>query len=639
MGRKRHLTIGRSWYAFDVPFLLGGFLVLAGWLARLAWRWRRGLVPVWVFILAGFTSLVIHAWWPTWWALPGALAVLVIASLVATLVNERLATALVWLVTKLVPGDADAGERGVLDRPVERVYAFGLLVVAGAWMSATSLWGWNQATWWTGLASLAVFGGPWSWHRRIRSKGPANRFTRAWPKRVADDEHGMRGLVGSKVVRSERLQNSGVLLTISLKPAETIYEAAGAARRLVSLFNLRTGAVQITEDPTNGRRVKVRILPKDPWKAKLPHPVLGLETSQSLAHLGCRLDLGLLDDGTPNLVDLRHLLIVGQTGGGKSVLVESILLWLFQAGDVAVVGSDMAAGATLGPWESLLAAPLATDEDESITLLERLLEIVSYRERKLAAEKAEGGPDSFAPSPEMPWLVAIFDEFPDLVEAGGERVKKLTGRLAKRARKVGVRLILATQNPTKSDVGSTEMRAQFTKISLALDEQQSKTMWGGSRDLGWRSEGLGTGVFIVKDAEHQVPRQTKGYFASVAERNAFIARTEPHPLDEGTKALLLAEVAEVAEEPQVTPKVGFSHDGETPRWQNPTPAVPHQRTQDRRGQVLALLGDEPVSPAQIRAQLDIAESTLRRVLAELEKDGLVKREGRGKWTRHHVHSV
>lgn len=626
--QRRRVTVGRSWWAVDVPLALGALLIASSWSAKLGWRWRRFLVPVYLWVLAGLAGLVIRTWWPTWWALPATLALLVAGALVTTLLHQRAASALTWLVRHLVPSDADAGERGVLDRPVERVYAFGLVTAGGTWVTLTSLTGWNQVTWWMGLAELAVFGAPWSWHRRIRSKGITNRFTRAWPKRVADPDNGVRGLMHSKIVKSEKLQANGCLLTVELKTGDTIQDAKYGAARLASLFNLRPTAVNVSEDTSSARRVKVRILPKDPWAAKLDHPVLCPDRPhQSLLDMDMRLDLGLLDDGNPQLVSLRHLLLVGQTGGGKSVLLESVLMWLFDAGDAAVVGSDMASGATLDPWEPLLAARLARDEDESLALLDAVLEAVKYREGVLAAGKKHGGPDSFSPSPEMPWLVAVFDEYPDLVEAGGEPVKKVTGRVAKRARKVGIRLILATQNPTKSDVGSTEMRAQLTKISLALDEQQSKTMWGSARDLGWRSEGLGVGVFLVKDAEHAVPQQAKGYFTSVSARNRFIAGHRPVPLDAGTAAIF-ARLGERDDDADDVPPRAGTVALETPRV---TVRVPVQRPASKHDRVAELLSDAPASPAQLREATGFADSTLRRLLAELEADGRARREGRGKW--------
>ncbi|WP_410644473.1 hypothetical protein [Amycolatopsis sp. lyj-346] len=628
--QKRRVTVGRSWWAVDVPLALGALLIASSWSAKLGWRWRHLLVPVYLWVLAGLTGLVIHTWWPTWWALPATLALLVAAALVASLLHQRAASALTWLVRHLVPADADAGERGVLDRPVEKVYAFGLVTAGGTWLTLTSLTGWNQVTWWVGLVLLVVFGAPWSWHRRIRSKGVTNRFTRAWPKRVADPDNGVRGLMHSKIMKSEKLQANGCLLTVELKSGETIQDAKYGASRLASLFGLRPSAVQISEDMASARRVKIRILPKDPWKAKLDHPVLCPDRPhQSLLGMDQRLDLGLLDDGEPQIVTLRHLLLVGQTGGGKSVLLESILMWLFDAGDVAVVGSDMASGATLDPWEPLLAVPLARDEDDSLALLDAVLDAVKYREGKLAEGKRHGGPDSFAPSPELPWLVAVFDEYPDLVEAGGEAVKKVTGRVAKRARKVGIRLILATQNPTKSDVGSTEMRAQLTKMSLALDEQQSKTLWGGARDLGWRSEGLGTGVFLVKDAEHPTPQQAKGYIATVAERNRFIKAHRAVPLDAGTAAIFA----------HLNNSVVVDADGTVPVYTGTVPLeaprvtvrVPMQRPASKHDRVAELLSDAPVSPAHLREATGFPDSTLRRLLAELEAEGRARREGRGKW--------
>ncbi|MEU8636806.1 hypothetical protein AB0C38_31935 [Amycolatopsis sp. NPDC048633] len=260
---------------------------------------------------------------------------------------------------------------------------------------------------------------------------------------------------------------------------------------------------------------------------------------------------------------------------------------------------------------------------------------MQYREGLLAAGKrAAGGAgaDVLEVSPEMPWLVAILEEFPDLVAEGGDQVVKLVGRIAKRARKTKTTLVLAAQNSTKTDMGSTELRAQLGMAGFRLDSQQSKTSWGELRSRGYTSVGLPTGVFLLHDQEHDAPRQSKGFFVTPAERARFLAGLPgARLLDAGSATRLLgpdgqpvhAEAERLAHEDAVSPEAV------------PTPVrVPVQRPASKHDCVAELLSAAPVSPAQLREATGFPDSTLRRLLAELEAEGRARREGRGRW----VHS-
>jgi hypothetical protein len=362
--------------------------------------------------------------------------------------------------------------------------------------------------------------------------GRADKFVKKWPT-LADKEtcpYRLTPLVGSKVVSAQARGRTSVL-TVELASAQTADALAHLTGALASEFKLRMGSVFMAAVPEKAHYVKITFLPDDPWKGKIPHP-LPEPGSISLALMHKKFPMGLLAHGVEMIYELQHTLVVGSTGSGKSGWLHSLMSWLVAFTDTVVVGIDMAAGATLGMWRKALALPLATDVVAAVEILKRVLGVIADRESKLglANEDDDDDADSFEPSDRFPWLVLVIDEFPDLLaeakmtktEDGGtylNQVLLLLGRIAKKARKCGVRLILASQNGTKLDLGSKEMQAQLRAVvGLALDSQQSRNLWGTLAAQGWKSTDLGLGQFLLRDDDHSSPEIAKGFWTEKKER-------------------------------------------------------------------------------------------------------------------------
>lgn len=250
---------------------------------------------------------------------------------------------------------------------------------------------------------------------------------------------------------------------------------------------------------------------------------------------------------------------------GKSGWVHSLLAWLVPCRDVVLLGIDMASGATLNVWKKMFALPIATNVDAALIILEKVFAVIKNREAALgkAAEEDDEADDSFEPTKKTPWIVLIIDEFPDLLAEAEStpRIKDgkedgnllrvivlLLGRIAKKARKCGIRLIFCTQNGTKVDVGSKEMQAQLKAIvGLRLDQQQSRNLWGPLERQGWRSTDLGLGEFLLNDEEHSIPNKAKGYWVTPEDRRRVVSAntggtgTREVYLEPDSWALLMAE--------------------------------------------------------------------------------------------------
>jgi hypothetical protein len=503
-------------------------------LRRLAWRWRRVLTPLWfgfgVWLLAVLYRAMVPGWWPVVLVLP-------VLGVVLAVLGPRLGDRVRTIVMKLVPEGLDRGTDGVLDRGPERTYLAVLLVWVGTYLAVRIADGPSPVTGTLWQLGVLLLGGTWWWHRRIRVAGRADKYARRWGKITRGETNSieLRALKGSRPVQ---VLSVGAIakLRIRLDPGATPAQVTRCCDALASYMpKMRPGSVFCSPDEASAQHVWFTFIPVDPWKGKIPHP-LPAAASTSLRELGFRFPMGIRADAKDLVYRLQHTLLVGQSGSGKSIWLHALLVWLCACRDVVIVGIDMAGGATLGVWRRVLAMQLATDPDEARHVLERVLAVIEVRERQLGrmAEDSDDADDEFMPSPETPWIVVVIDEFPDLIASDADRetgpnrppsIVNLLGRIAKRARKCGVRLVPAAQNGSKADVGSKEMQAQLKSVvGLGLDQHASKVLWGELTKQGWNSAGLKNGQFLIRDEDHSRPEIAKGFFVTARDRRTIVTQ-------------------------------------------------------------------------------------------------------------------
>ncbi len=155
-----------------------------------------------------------------------------------------------------------------------------------------------------------------------------------------------------------------------------------------------------------------------------------------------------------NLAKMPHLLVAGQTGSGKSVMINTILtslLYRNSPSDLKLILVDPKQ-VELKPYDDIphLLTPVITEPEKCISALkwtvaemERRYKALSEVHRRNIAEynalKKEEG---------MPYIVVVIDELADLMMMAARDVEALIVRIAQKARAVGIHLILATQRPS-----------------------------------------------------------------------------------------------------------------------------------------------------------------------------------------------
>jgi S-DNA-T family DNA segregation ATPase FtsK/SpoIIIE len=116
-------------------------------------------------------------------------------------------------------------------------------------------------------------------------------------------------------------------------------------------------------------------------------------------------------------------------------------------GDAVIWAIDLKTGMELGPWAPCIDR-LATTTGQASALLADAVTIPQARAEHLAAT----GRRVWKPSPGMPVLVIIVDEYAELADEAPDAMGD-TDSIARLGRAVAVTLVAATRRPTQKAMG------------------------------------------------------------------------------------------------------------------------------------------------------------------------------------------
>ncbi len=227
--------------------------------------------------------------------------------------------------------------------------------------------------------------------------------------------------------------------------------------------------------------------------------------------------------GTPIIGDLAkmpHLLVAGQTGSGKSVMINDILtslLYRNSPADLKLILVDPKQ-VELTPYNDIphLLAPVIHDPEKCISALKWAVAEMDRRLKTMAEvgrrniveynnlKKEEG----------MPYIVIVIDELADLMMMAARDVEALIVRLAQKARAAGIHLVLATQRPSVDVItglikANVPARIAFTTAS----QVDSRTIIDqiGAEKL------LGRGDMLLLTADMPKPKRVQAALIEDAE--------------------------------------------------------------------------------------------------------------------------
>jgi S-DNA-T family DNA segregation ATPase FtsK/SpoIIIE len=204
--------------------------------------------------------------------------------------------------------------------------------------------------------------------------------------------------------------------------------------------------------------------------------------------------LGVDPDGKPVEIDLAqapHLLVAGETGSGKSVFVNSLILSLLENNTPQELRMLMVdpKRVELSAYQRIghLLAPIITETDKAIATLEWLVTEMNKR----YTEMAEAGARNIAQT-DMPRIVVVVDELADLIMSDDD-VEDLLVKLAQKGRAAGIHLVLATQYPTHEVVTGLLKANMPVRVSFRLAQGYNSRVvldQSGAEDLYGKGDGL-----------------------------------------------------------------------------------------------------------------------------------------------------
>ena len=559
---------------------------------RWVWRYRSELAPLYVVGAVLGAACWLHAGHRNWWPLVVAVAAMTAATLAAF------------------------GSRAGLPTPIERLYAAVTTLAVGGWVADTSIVG----PFTTPLPQLLAIGGtilavPWWAHARRRARVRVERKLEAWPE-IAQAV----GLAGSQVM-SAVVDVWGWRARFRLARGQTITDVIAKIPALESGLGTFRGAVRVYPTPDDlANRCELRVLDMDPHADAIPWP------GPSVTSITQPIDFGPFEDASSCRVLFlrRHGLAGGATGGGKSGWLNVLMGSLVACGDVVIWGIDLKKGMELGPWAACIDR-LAASPEEARALLADAVAILEARAALLAAR----GQRVWEPSPDMPALIILIDEYAELVDEAPEAVKHADS-IARRGRAVAVNLIAATQRPTQKAMGQGAVRSQMdVRICFRVRERKDVDLILGQGMLtaGWHAHTLNApGKFLIAAAEHDTPRRARAYLLTdqaVAETANSYTDLRPS-LDPVSAAALGASGGQGPADPD------DGQDGPDVRgWRRGRrgPADPETLLRD----ALASAPEEGISVADLMRVTGMGRSWVYYRLADLAAAGLVIQATRGCW--------
>lgn len=317
-------------------------------------------------------------------------------------------------------------------------------------------------------------------------------YRRKWSETMRNHSlHVVRAKRRDKVPAFVKFKATPYVDHILVRPAKgSIKEFQGHAADFATAFNAER--CRIRKHPTRHDRFWLTFPQVDRLATPIEPPPISEDVDLT------RVTVGLTEDG--DLLRLRilgrHLLVTGQVGSGKSILLWSIL-WsiapLIRDGLVEIHAIDPKGGMELGPGKPLYARYAYRDADEMVQVIE---DVLARMDRRMAWCE-ERDIREHVPTKEEPFILLVIDEGAVLsLLANTPDTKKNLERwqilLLSQGRAPGVGLISCYQVPSKAMIDGPlrDLYPQRVQHRSLEPRHADMTLGPGARERGAETEVL-----------------------------------------------------------------------------------------------------------------------------------------------------
>lgn len=202
-----------------------------------------------------------------------------------------------------------------------------------------------------------------------------------------------------------------------------------------------------------------------------------------------------------DLTRIKHLLVAGATGSGKSVFLNTLILTLLiirKPEDIILYLIDPKKVEFTQYHEFPHVKDIITDMNRASLLLKSLIFEMEKRYDKFAELGCKDIEIYNKKSKtKLPYVVCIIDEFNDLMMVSPGEIEDFVIRLAQKARAAGIHIIIGTQRPEEKVVTGLIKANLPSKISFRLDNVNDyRTIFG--KGIPYYLLGNGDGVMRLE---------------------------------------------------------------------------------------------------------------------------------------------
>ncbi len=317
--------------------------------------------------------------------------------------------------------------------------------------------------------------------------------------------------------------------------------------------------------------------------------------------------------GQPIVADLAkmpHMLVAGQTGSGKSVMINTFLtslLYRNSPSDLKLILVDPKQ-VEMAPYADIphLLTPVINEPEKCISALKWAVAEMERRLRTMAEvgkrniveyndlKKEEG----------MPHIVIVIDELADLMMMAARDVEALIVRLAQKARAAGIHLVLATQRPSVDVItglikANVPARIAFT-VASQVDSRTIIDQMGAEKLLG-------RGDMLLLTSDMPKPKRIQAALiedAETAKVMDFIRMQRPPAYDDE----VVSQPVVLNGKGGIVADMGPGGDGDDDMWQDA---------------VRVVIEGRKASTSLLQRRLRIGYGRAARLIEQMEEQGIV----------------